>query len=141
MSVVASKRGYSKFEPLVKAQIVTKHILIITKNEKIFDISYKALTDSIIQSAEKIFIYAYTANNIYAKSIASFEQRIQFETMAILECRSLLALMDLAYQIFHLRSNKVEYVTKIVNEAETSLRNWRKFDREKLKLTKEGKIT
>ena len=76
MSVVASKRGYSKFEPLVKAQIVTKHILIITKNEKIFDISYKALTDSIIQSAEKIFIYAYTANNIYAKSIASFEQRI-----------------------------------------------------------------
>ena len=135
MSVVASKRGYSKFEPLINAQIVAKHILIITKNEKIFDIAYKALIDDIIHSAEHIFIYAYMANNIYAKGKENFEQRIKLETMAILECKNLLALMDLAYQIFHLKSKKVEYVAKITNEAELSLRNWRKSDKEKIKET------
>lgn len=133
MSVVASKRGHSKFEPVIKAQIVAKHILIITKNEKIFDVAYKALTEDIIHSAEHIYIFSFTANNIYAKSKESFEQRIKLETMAIQECKSLLALIDLAYQIFHLKSKKVEYVAKIVNEAEASLQNWRKSDRERSK--------
>ena len=63
MSVVASKRGHSKFEPVIKAQIVAKHILIITKNEKIFDVAYKALTEDIIHSAEHIYIFSFTANN------------------------------------------------------------------------------
>lgn len=133
MSVVASKRGRSKFEPLLNCQKVAKHILLITQNEKIFKISHKALIEDINHCAEKIYINAYMANNIYAKGKENFEQRIKLETQAILECKSLLALMDLAWQIFHLNSNKVEYVVKITKEAEKSLQAWRKSDKEKLK--------
>jgi hypothetical protein len=138
-SVVASKRGHSKFEPVIKAQIVAKHIIIITRNEKIFDVSFKALTEDIIHSAENIFIHCYTANNIYASGQENFEQRIKLETMAILECKSLLALIDLAHQVFHLKSKKVEYVAKIIGEAEQSIQSWRKSDKERLKEIQEKK--
>lgn len=53
--------------------------------------------------------------------------------MAILECKNLIALIDLAHQIFHLKSKKVEYVAGIINDAEKALQSWRKSDREKLK--------
>lgn len=138
MSVPVGKRGKSKFEPLMKSQKVAKHILIITANEKIFNLSHKALIEDINHCAENIYIKAYMANNIYAKSIESYEQRIKLETEAIIDCKSLLAFMDLAWQIFHLKSNKVEYVAKITNEAEKSLQAWRKSDKEKLKNIKEN---
>lgn len=133
MSVVVSKRGKSKFDPLLKSQKVAKHILIITANEKIFKMPHKALIQDINHCAEDIFISAYMANNIYANNLEAYKQRIQLETKAILDCKSLLALMDLAWQIFHLKSTKVQYVVKITNEAEKSLQAWRKSDKEKSK--------
>ncbi len=133
MSVPVGKRNKNKFEAIVKAQALVKHILLITKNEKIFDISYKALIEDINHCAERVYINAYTANNIYAKSKESYEQRIRLETDAILECKSLLALMDLAWQLFHLSSKKVQYACKLTIEAEQSIQAWRKSDREKLK--------
>ena len=107
--------------------------MIVTRNEKIFDVSYKALTEDIVHSAENIYIHSYTANNIYARGKDNFEQRVELETMAIMECKKLLALIDLAHQLFHLKSKKVEYIVKIVNDAEKSIQAWRKSDREKLK--------
>lgn len=136
MSVVAGKRSKSRYEPIIKAQIVAKHILIVTKNEKIFDVSFKALTEDIVHTAERIYIYAYTANNIYAKGQENFEQRIKLETMAIMECKSLLALIDLTHQVFHLKSRKVEYMVNIITDAEVSIQAWRKTDRERLKSEK-----
>ncbi len=130
--VVAGKRGVSKFDAIIKSQKVAKHILLITQNEKIFNVTHKAFIEDINHTAEQIYINAYMANNIYAKGIENMEQRIRLETQAIIDCKSLLALIDLAWQIFHLKASRVEYIGKITNEAEKSLQAWRKRDREKL---------
>lgn len=133
MSVVASKRSVSKLEALVKAKKLVEHVLWITKNEKYFDLSYKALIEDINHCAERIYINSYTANNMYADSEMAFEQRIQLQTMAILECKNLLALMDLAWGIFHLSSRKVQEVVKRTEETEKAIQAWRRKDKERLK--------
>ena len=133
MSVVSGKRSIPKLDALIKAQRLVKHVLWITKNEKYFDLSYKALIEDINHCAERIYINAYTANNIYAQGQNNMEQRVKLETMSILECKSMLALIDLAWGIFHLKSNKVECVVKMTEETEKALQSWRRRDKEKLK--------
>lgn len=54
MSVPVGKRNKNKFEAIVKTQALVKHILLITKNEKIFDISYKKKRKETFEKSSQI---------------------------------------------------------------------------------------
>lgn len=140
MSVLASKRGERKLEVLISAKNLMEYILVITQNEKTFKPVYQALTIDIIQCAERIYTYLYTANEIY-RSEANLPLRRSYQTKASAECNVLLALFDLAQKLNHFSSKRIMYVNSLINGnseqnikgLKTLIQNWKSSDERELK--------
>lgn len=138
MSVLKEKRGEQKLEVLIKAKSLMEYILQITQNEKTFKPVNQALTLDIIQCAERIYTYLYTANEVY-RNKANIEIRRNYQTKAFAECNVLLALFDLAQQVNHFSSKRLRNVNRIINGSEvngikekglkTLIQNWKESDR------------
>lgn len=142
MSVLEGKRGEQKLNVLIAARKLMEYILTITNNEKTFKPVYQAVTADIIHCAERIYIYLYTANEIY-RNEKNIELRRQYQTKANAECNVLLALMDLAQGLNHFPSKKIMYVNTLINGSveengrkrkglKTLIQNWKASDTREL---------
>lgn len=136
MSVVVGQRNikdnpYNNRCYAVDATLdLAQHTLKICNNEKVFTPEFKStVTERITDVVISIYMNAYTANKLYVgKDPRKWNERDSKQRAAIFGCDQLLALINLAKRMFHLRSNKVEYwVNKTVSTREL-LKKWNDAD-------------
>ena len=130
MSVPEGQRSKGKLEVLIKANELAVYTIQICTNQKVFKPEYRsAMTDDIIRAAKNIFIYCWTANNIRAgKDPDKARQRKRLQEQAILECYSLLAMMQMAKKLFHLSSKRIKYWGSMTIEVRDLIRGWKEAD-------------
>ena len=129
MSVPVNQRKQGKLEVCLKAHDLCVYTLQITKNEKIFVKDYQdQLTDKIVQCAMDIHLNVWMANNIRVARPEDYELRRRFQNLALSNCVSLLALIDIAQSAFHLSGKRVIFWSKKVIEARNLIRAWKASD-------------
>lgn len=135
MSVNAEERGHGKLEALVKAKGLASYTIKICCNPKVFTSQYyNAITFKLISIATQIFIDAWTANNIRVdgdREKASERNRLQRK--AIDGCNNLLPLIQIAQEVFHLRTKRIEYWGRRILEVRTMLKAWEESDIKRFK--------
>jgi len=111
-----------------------KWVIQITKNPKWFLPEYNHMvTDEIVLEAKNINRYIWSANNIVVNSPEDYEERRRAQETAARLCNDLLADIELAKSIFHLRGKRVKYWTETVVEIRNRTRAWIKSDAERYK--------
>ncbi len=109
-----------------KAMDLALHTIQICKNKNVFTVEYQdALTNDIIRCAKDIYIAAWEANNVYVReNDGRWPQRERLQLHAISKCNELIALINIARRLFHLKGKKVRYWTQLVIDARSMLRRW-----------------
>ena len=134
MSVPQSLRSESKLDVIIKARSLASYTIQITKNPKTFPPEYNnGITNRIIESATKIYMNCWTANNIYVKSVEDLQERLWLQETACLECNNLLALIQLAQPIFHLKTNRIKFWGSKAIEVRNKIRAWNESDKKRYK--------
>ena len=134
MSVPESQRGKGKFDVIINALCLAQYTITITKNKNIFLPEYQsALTDDLIRSAKDIYINAWKANNIRVASQEDWKERKHLQELSILECNSLLATMQLAKKVFHLKSKRIKYWGELTIKTRDGIRAWKESDTKRYK--------
>jgi len=115
-----------QLEACEKAMNLALHTIKICSNKKIFTVEYQdALTNDIIRCSKDIYIYAWNGNNIYVtKENGRWKEREKLQLASISKCNELLALINIARRLFHLKGNKVKYWTQLTIEARGIIRRW-----------------
>lgn len=132
MSVPSGKRKESKLEVLVKAKDLAVYTTKICMNKNIFLPEYEyVVTDHIVDYSIQIFTLCWTANNVMVKGDEEkLKYRQECQTKAILYCNNLLALIEFAHKLFHLKYKRIEYWSRKVIETRNLIRAWKKSDRD-----------
>lgn len=134
MSVPESQRGKGKFDVIINALYLAQYTITITKNKNIFLPEYQsALTDDLIRCAKDIYINAWKANNIRVTSQEDCKERKHLQELSILECNSLLATMQLAKKVFHLKSKRIKYWGELTIKARDGIHAWKESDTKRYK--------
>lgn len=140
MSVPEGKRGEGKFTVLVNAQMLCIYTIKICTNKNVFLLEYQnALTDDIIRTAKNIFIDCWTANNIRITKENENEadrqrneerkkMRRKLQERAMLNCNNLLALMQIAQSLFHLKLKRIKYWGGRTLETRAMIKAWMESD-------------
>ncbi len=132
MAVNEGNRGPTKMKVHTLANDLAIYTIKICTNKKIFLPEYQsALTDDLIRTAKDIFIYAWDANNIWVTSTELFQERRQLQLLAIRKCRELLAMMQIAQRLFHLKTKRIKYWGGLTNEVKELLKKWSEADKER----------
>lgn len=138
MSVPEGQRGHGKLEVLIKAKNLASYTIKICCNEKVFTPQYQnAITNDLIQTATNIFKYGWMANNIMVEDKdeqmkrEKYLQRRKLQEMAALECNNLLALMQIAQEVFHLKTKRIKYWGENTIEVRKMLRGWIEADKKR----------
>ena len=129
MSVPEGLRGTGRLEVIEKALDLADYTITITENPKIFLPEYqKALTDDINRIALAIYIDAWTANNILVRNAEDFAERKRLQERAARNCNNLLALMQLAQKVFHLKLKRIQFWGEKTLNVRNLLRAWKESD-------------
>lgn len=131
MSVVKSKRGIGKMLVVTRANELAVYTIRICSNEKNFPKRYRwCITNKIVEAAVSINNCIVAANSIYVANGDTYalELRKQYQTKALSETYVLLSMIDIAYRIFGIESDRVEFWVKLVCEVQALLRSWRKSE-------------
>lgn len=131
MSVVKSKRGIGKMLVVTRANELAVYTIRICSNEKNFPKRYRwCITNKIVEAAVSINNCIVAANSIYVANGDTYalELRKQYQTKALSETYALLSMIDIAYRIFGIESDRVEFWVKLVCEVQALLRSWRKSE-------------
>lgn len=129
MAVAEGERSQSKLEVIVRALDLATYTIRITNNQKVFLPEYRSsLTDDIIRTAKDIYIDAWTANNILVKSVDDWKIRKSLQERAARNCNNLLALIQIAKTVFHLKSKRIKYWSEKTIDVRGYLRSWRDAD-------------
>lgn len=129
MSVPQSQRPEHILQLHVKARNHAAYVIQITKNPKVFDPAYAtAITDKMIKLAIDIFTNLWSANNVLVKDSLSYKMRHEYQEYACLECNNLLAMIDIAYKLFHLTSSRVKFWSGWVIDIRNGARAWIQSD-------------
>lgn len=129
MAVAEGERSQSKLEVIVKALDLATYTIRITNNPKVFLPEYRSsLTDDIIRTAKDIYIDAWTANNVLVKTADDWKIRKALQERAARNCNNLLALMQMAKSVFHLKSKRVKYWGEKTITVRGYIRDWRDGD-------------
>ena len=115
-----------QLEACQKAMELALHTIKVCNNKKIFTVEYQeALTNDIIRCAKDIYVFAWNGNNIYVtKDNGRWEQREKLQLLAISKCNELLALINIARRLFHLKGSKVKYWSQMTIDTRMILRKW-----------------
>ena len=136
MSVNAGDRIEGKLEVLVKARKLASYTIHICCNEKWFPQKYKnAIIDKIVNTATDIFIKCWTANNILVngdKEKAIKRCRLQVEAHD--DCNNLLAMIEIAHEVFHLTSKRMKYWGELIIAVRNLILAWNKSDSKRFDL-------
>lgn len=102
------------------------HTIKICNNKNIFVAEYQdALTNDIIQCAKDIYTNVWNGNNVYVKADnGRWTERERFQLDAILKCNELLALINIARRLFHLKGKKVKYWAEMTIETRKMISAW-----------------
>lgn len=130
MSVAEGKRDESRFSLALKAEALAEHTIQITANEKVFLPEYrKAVTDDIINTAKNIYLGIREANDVTVRvgtlfQLEDFKERNRLQREALRNTKRLLYLIDLAHRLFHLKTTRVEYWSKMTINVKNRLHGW-----------------
>lgn len=129
MSVPEGLRGNGRLEVIEKALDLADYTITITANSKIFLPEYqRSLTDDINRIALAIYVDAWTANNIKVTNEESYMERRRLQEKAARNCNNLLALMQLAQKVFHLKLKRIKFWGEKTLNVRSLLRAWRESD-------------
>ena len=137
MSVVVGQRHVEDtpanrmFYALDSCRELAVHTIRICSNEEIFDARYRNITQKTVEYAVRIYMSAWSANNVLVKTADDWKIRRQYQRDAVLSCNTLLAMIDLSKQLYHLRSRKVKYWAMMVIKTRTMLRKWAEADQKR----------
>lgn len=131
MSVPVSERSDNKFEVILKARHLASYTLKVASNINIFDEKYyNAITQDIIKLGKDIYIHLWDANNCDLRTES--ETRLAYQKQALRECQDLLATIQLAQPIFHLKTKRIEYWGDMIIEVRNLIRAWINSDRKRI---------
>lgn len=130
MSVPEGQRGESKLEVLVKARELASYTLHVCCNENVFLPQYQtAITGKIQATAINIFIYCWTANNIIVgRDPCRWAERKRLQERAANNCNNLIALIQLAQEVFHLKLKRIRFWSVKTINARNLIRAWKDAD-------------
>lgn len=130
MSVNSGERKQGKMEVIIVAKNLASYTIKICCNDKWFPVQYRdAITQKLIDCATNIFICCWTANNIRVEgSPEKLKQRSMIQGEAIKECNNLLALMQIAQEVFHLTTKRIKYWGEKTLYVRSLIGKWRDSD-------------
>lgn len=132
MSVPQSLRSESKLEVIIQARSLAAYTINITKNTKTFPPDYNnGITNNIIETATNIYMNCWTANNIYVKNAEDLQERLWLQEKACNDCNNLLALIQLAQPIFHLKTKRIKFWGSKTIEVRNKIRKWNESDKKR----------
>lgn len=125
----SDKKPSQTLQAAVKTQELAVYTLQITANEKVFEPKYRqACTDQIVKTAIEIHTACWMANNIRVESQEDYLLRRKAQQECIRKCYTLLALINIAWKLFHLSGKRVQYWTQLTVDARDLVSAWRNAD-------------
>lgn len=132
MSVIKAKRQEGKLSVLVKAREMCVYTITICKNEKNFPKRNRwILTQPIVSEALAIMSCIRRANAVNVETKEDYIYRRQQQIEAYSRCEAMLTLMEIAYKVLSIDSERVEHWTGLVVETESLLQRWKRSDKER----------
>lgn len=129
MSVPQGKRGENQLQIFIKAEELAVYTTRICSNKKTFNTDYyDALTSKIVDIAQRIYIDSWTANNVVVKDIDTFKHRRDLQVKAHEECNELLAYIQMAKRVYHLRASRIKYWSQLTTDCRNMIAKWKDSD-------------
>ena len=128
------ERDSGKYDVLEAAKELAGYTLKLTSNEKHFPKRYRLSVVNKIQ--EKAFYIAdclITAQEIYPNSVLELDRRILYQKEARAACRSMMTLMEIAADAFHVDAGTFRYWTKQTKDVRDHTTAWIMSDMERFK--------
>lgn len=134
MSKHTGEREPGKYDVLEAAKGLAGYTIKLTSNEKHFPKRYRLSVVNKIQD-KAIFIVdcLITANEIYPNSVLELDRRILYQKEARAACRSMMTLMEIAADAFHVDAGTLRYWTKQTMEVRNHTTAWIMSDMERFK--------
>lgn len=136
MSVKKTERTEGELIAITVTREAAEYIMKITDNEKVFPKRARFTAVYKLQNmALNLVRLTVEANEIFPKSKEEYyamRHSRQQEAMAI--CRSILALLDMTKDIYHIAPNRIEYATKLLTNARIKILQWMKSDETKYRV-------
>lgn len=116
---------------LDKCLEMTTHTIKICSNEKVFDARFKSTTEKIVSIANEIYVSAFEANAIRVVDNSTKQRRLNLQKKSIRLCNVMLAEINVAQRLFHIKKGKKLYWVKLVVETRTMISKWHESDRKR----------
>ena len=106
-----------------------KYVMQITSNPKIFDQRYyHAITVDLIRTSKDIYRSIWAANNALVKSKGDYAARRKYQIRAVMLCNMMLADIEIAQSVFHLKGKRMRYWAGTIIEIRNKARAWVESD-------------
>ena len=129
MSVPEGKRTKSRFDVIVKARNIVVHTIKITSNEKAFPKRYRwSFTGKLVDETVDMYKNLFFANSIRVVTKEDKNLRRQYQVKALAQTYSILAMIQIAYELFGLSTERVKYWVQILMDEQKLIRDWRDSD-------------
>ena len=127
--VQKDSRREGKLALAVLARMHAKYVMQITSNPKIFDPRYyHAITVDLIRTSKDIYRSIWAANNTLVKSKSDYAARRKYQVHAVMLCNMMLADIEIAQSVFHLKGKRMRYWAGMVIEIRNKARAWIESD-------------
>lgn len=139
MAVISGQRRIAdtpqnkQLDALIDVKEMVDHTYKITANEKIFFHKYDRFLNKILNTTTDILVHCVDANNIYVTDRYNYVLRMKLQEQAIRELKRMLSYISTARYLYHLRGNKAEHWSKLVEKSLKQVIKWHKADLERYK--------
>ena len=135
MSVRKSDRTESKFEVLNLIRQLTQYTIQAVGNEKLFPKKSRwVIAQKIATECTEAYANIMGANAIWVDKDSPEDDkkyRRSLQIQAHGHLHSLLALIDIAYCVYGIEGQKIEYWTTLVRDTDSKLKAWTKAEKQK----------
>ena len=114
---------------MIKARELAVYTIKITHNKNVFS-DYDSVVNDLQKLGKDIFIDLWYANNCDLRTES--ELRLQYQKKAIRDCYALLATIQLAQSLYHLKLKRVEYWSRMILNVRDLTRKWRDSDKKRI---------
>lgn len=129
MSVIKSKRTEATLSVVTKAEELVVYTMRIACNEKRMPKRYRwCITAKIVNEAQEMLRKLTFANSIKVESAADWQRRRVMQSEAMAHTFCLLTEINLAYKVFCIPANTVQFWTGQIMEVQRLLKAWQKSD-------------
>ena len=127
--------GEKKWDLLITANELTCYTIKICDNKNIFLPEHQgSVTNNIVNAATMIYVCCWDANQIHVAPDTPEEERRdrkRLQDQAIIYCNRLLALIQIAKRMFHLKSKRVKYWGRKTIDVREGIKRWQDSDRKR----------